>query len=483
MMASRVFEIDHLIDGVDVTSPVRDVVQDPGRLSDTVAMVARGGSVEVDMAVKSARAAGSGWAATPYQERARLLNAVADLLVDRADPVLEVMARESGMLVATSRAEIGLAVNIVRDNVELAQGFLEPECFEDSASWVKVSKRPIGVIAAIVPWNAPIILTMRKLAPALICGNTVVIKPAPTAAVGLTLLLRQIAALLPPGVINVVHGGEEVGHALSTHPLVRKISFTGGGAVARQIMRDAAQGLKPVQFELGGNDPAIILDDADLDQAVGRIVGGAFRRSGQFCFAIKRVYAPASIHDEVVERIAAIVDQFVIGHPLTPGVTFGPINNLRQLTYLQHLRKSVQASGVKMLELGLWSERDVETQGHYMRPIIVPNAPWDAEIVQQEQFGPILPIVRYESVDAVVEDINASELGLGSSIWTGNADRATELAARLEVGMTFVNNSGTSRLGQRHMPFGGVKQSGIGRESSAVGLAEFVEYHAINLHK
>lgn len=475
--------LDHWIDGRDVASAARDEVRDPGRPSDVVGLVARGGAAEVDLAVRAADHAFRAWRETPVEERAALLRKGADLLEADASSVVEIMARESGMLVATNTAEIGMAAAIVRDNADAGAAFLEPRSYEDDESWVGVERRAIGVVAAIVPWNAPVILAMRKVAPALVCGNTVVLKPAPTAPIGLTLLLRKFAALFPAGVIDVVHGGAEVGHALATHPLVGKVSFTGGGTVARSIMKDAADGLKGVQFELGGNDPAILLPDVDLDQAIPRIVGGAFRRSGQFCFAVKRVYAPAVIYDAVVERIRAEVDRFRVGHPLEPGVTFGPINNRGQFDFLQSLLARTRASGATVIELGSWAGGEAPAEGFYMRPTIVTDIDPEAELVQVEQFGPLLPIVRYDDLDAVVASINAGELGLGSSIWSRDLDAAVDLARRLETGMTFVNNAGTSRLGQRNIPFGGVKQSGIGRESSPIGLREYVEYHAINFHK
>jgi acyl-CoA reductase-like NAD-dependent aldehyde dehydrogenase len=475
--------IDLLIDNEPVPTTLVADVRDPGRVSDLVGLVSQAGAEDVDRAVRSAHRAFAGWRRTTPEHRAALLMRVADLLEADGPGLVELMARESGMLVAINRAEIGMAANIVRDNAELAPPFLDGRSFEDEASWVGVDKVPFGVIAAIVPWNAPIILTMRKLAPALACGNTIVIKPAPSAPLALSILLGRIAALLPPGVVNVVHGGADAGEALVTHPLVRKVSFTGGGAVARAVMASAAASIKSVQFELGGNDPAIVLDDADLDQAVPRIVGGAFRRSGQFCFAVKRVYVPAALHDRFVEMMRAEVDKFVVGHPLSAGVTFGPLNNRGQRDFVEGLVERTRRAGGEVVELGSKADPDGWDDGYYLRPALVPNARQDMEVVQVEQFGPVLPIVAYRSDDEAVAMANDSELGLGSSLWSRDTGRAVALARRIEAGMTFVNQAGTSRLGQRNIPFGGVKQSGIGRESSEIGLAEYVEYHAINLHK
>ena len=255
-----------LIDNQDVTTDEYLEVRDPGRHTDVVGLLAQGTAAQVDQAVQAAHRAYTAWKHVPLAERQALLLKAADLLAAEGPKVAELMARESGMLVPTNTAEAGMSAAIIRDNVELATDYLKPLQVEDELSWVSVEKMPVGVIAGIIPWNAPIILTMRKLAPALVCGNTLVLKPAPTAALGLSALLKKIAALFPPGVINVVHGGAEVGQALTTHPLVRKVSFTGGGTVAKAIMKAAADTIKGVQFELGGNDPAIVLADAYLEK-------------------------------------------------------------------------------------------------------------------------------------------------------------------------------------------------------------------------
>jgi aldehyde dehydrogenase len=472
-----------LIDNQDVVTDQYLEVRDPGRISEIVGLLAQGTAAHVDQAVQAAHRAFATWQHVPLEQRQALLLQASDLIAAEGPKLAELMARESGMLVPTNAAEAGMSAAIVRDNVELASDFLRPLEAEDEASIVIVDKVPVGVIAGIIPWNAPIILTMRKLAPALVCGNTLVLKPAPTAALGLSALLKKIAALFPPGVINVVHGGAEVGAALTTHPLVRKISFTGGGAVARQIMKAAADTIKGVQFELGGNDPAIVLADADLDQAIPRIVGGVFRRAGQFCFAVKRIYVDAAIHDAFFERFCAEVDKFKVGHPLTLGATFGPLNNEAQFRYIQGLTERTRAAGAEVTVLGSRLDPDSWDQGWYLQPAVVGRADPQLELVREEQFGPIVPIVAFDNVDQAIGWANDSELGLASSVWSRDEDAAVAVARRIEAGMTFINNAGTSRIGQRNSPFGGVKQSGIGRESSEVGLSEYVEYHAINVHK
>ncbi|MDB5551306.1 MAG: Aldehyde Dehydrogenase [Rhizobium sp.] len=472
-----------LIDGEDIATSSYLEVRDPGRVADVVGLLAQGDARHVDRSVQAAHRAFLDWRQTTPEHRAGLLLKAADVLAAEAASVIELMARESGMLVPINKAEIGMAASIVRDNAEMAPAFLRSKEVEDEASWVGVEKEAFGVVAAIVPWNAPVILTMRKLAPALACGNTIVIKPAPTAPLGISILLKKIAALFPPGVVNIVHGGVEVGRALVTHPLVRKISFTGGGAVAKDIMKSAADTIKSVQLELGGNDPAIVLQDADLKDAIPKIIGGAFRRSGQFCFAVKRIYVPEAMHRTFVDLFCAEVAKFKVGHPLDAGTTFGPMNNKGQFDFVSGLIERTRRSGAQVIELGSKVSPDRWDEGFYLMPTVVADASPDLDVVTVEQFGPVVPIVAYRNEDEVVAMANQTELGLGSSVWSTDFKKAVALARRIEAGMTFINQAGTSRLGQRNIPFGGVKQSGIGRESSEVGLAEYVEYHAINYHK
>jgi acyl-CoA reductase-like NAD-dependent aldehyde dehydrogenase len=248
-------------------------------------------------------------------------------------------------------------------------------------------------------------------------------------------------------------------------------------------MREAAEGLKPVQFELGGNDPAIVLEDVNLGDAIPKLVASVFRRSGQFCFAVKRIYVAAPIYGRFVEAFLAETAKFRIGHPLAPGVTFGPMNNEAQYKFIVGLTERARSAGARLVPLGEKLAPEAWHEGYYLQPVVVPDAAPDLEVVRVEQFGPIIPIVRVKDEAEAVALANDCELGLASSIWTPDAARAVALARRIEAGMTFINNHGTSRLGQRNVPFGGVKESGIGRESSVVGLAEYVTYHAINLHK
>ncbi|MCA2012147.1 aldehyde dehydrogenase family protein [Cereibacter sphaeroides] len=462
-------------------------VRDPGRRDTILAHVVPADAALVDKAVSAAAKAQKLWARVPVAERAAAVLAAADRIEAEADKGLDGLVRdvvlETGMLPAEITLEFRGAAFAARDNVEAAQVALEPQVLEDETSIVRIERRPIGVVAAIVPWNAPIVLMIRKFAPALVAGCALVVKTPPTAPIGITKLLAGLAELFPAGVINVVHGFGEAGAALSAHPLVRLVSFTGGGVAARAIMATAADTMKNVQFELGGNDAAIVLDDFDVEKQIPMLMAGAFHRSGQFCFAIKRLYVPDAIYDRVFDAMAAWLDAQKIGHPLDPATTFGPINNKGQFDFLQDLIARSRAAGAELIELGTPVDPATWETGNFMKPVLVRDAAPGLEAVTCEQFGPVLPVLRYHDLDAVVAQANGTEYGLGSSIWTSDEGRGKALARRLEAGMTFINKNAQSRLGRRHMPFGGIKQSGIGTENAEYGLHEFTEIHAINIHK
>lgn len=479
----QVKEIQLLINNQEVATDKYVEVRDPGRLTDVVGRVAQATVEHVNTAVEAAHSAFKTWRHSTLEERLEVLYKIENLLKDEGSELAATLSRENGVLYSTSLGEIDLAIRAVQATVKNAKSFFHPIIKEDGDSWVSIEKRPIGVVAGIVPWNAPMVLTIQKVAPAIVTGNTLVMKPSPNSPMGVSLVLKKIASFLPPGVINVIHGDAEVGSALNKHRHVRKISFTGGGQIAKYIMKDAADSLKNIHFELGGNDPAIVLDDADIDDIIPKIVGSAFRRSGQVCFAIKRVYVPENLYDTFYEKVCQFVDQYKVGHGLDEKATFAPVNNKNQYDQVNQLIERIKNSNAKIVQLGEKLDPENWDNGFYILPAVVRDVDPKQEIVTCEQFGPIIPLVSYQTEEEVVKMANDTEYGLGSSIWTGNFDRGLRIARQIEAGMTFINGSGQSHLGYELMPFGGVKQSGIGRENSEIGLTEFIEYHAINYHK
>ncbi|WP_035446146.1 aldehyde dehydrogenase family protein [Bacillus sp. UNC41MFS5] len=476
-------KVNLFINNEDVTTEHYDEVRNPGRLSEVVGYIARGDASHIDGAVQSAHRAFHSWSQTSLEERMSILLKSAEEIERNASFIACVTAKENGILLGRTVDEVKLGLMDMRNMIELAPSAFQNRIIEDESGWVSVVKRPIGVIACIVPWNAPIILTLQKITPILLAGNTIVVKPSPTASMGVVTLLRTMAEFFPPGVINFVLGGGDVGSALTSHPLVRKISFTGGGNTAVAIMKSAAETLKGVHFELGGNDPAIVLDDADLNEVAPKIVEGAFRRTGQFCFAIKRVYVPYSMYEEFYEKVCELADSYQIGYQLNEETTMGPINNQLQYQRISELIERLEHSGANLVKLGKQLEPENWDNGYYLQPVIVRDVDPTAEIVTCEQFGPVLPLIPYHTEEEVIHMANNSEFGLGSSVWSSDFERALDVANQIEAGMTFINGHGQTPLGSKYIPFGGIKQSGIGREKSIEVFDEFIEYHGINFHK
>ncbi|MBM4764843.1 aldehyde dehydrogenase family protein [Bacillus sp. B15-48] len=476
-------KVHFFINNKDIETNQYTEVRDPGRLSEVIGEVAVGTVHHVDQAVNAAHQAYLSWRKVPLDERVSLVLQVADLLEKECSRLAEIISNQNGMLLETTKVEIGMAVSNIRNTASFAESFFKPMEIGDETSWVRLVKRPMGVIAGIVPWNAPLLLTIQKLAPCLIAGNTMVIKPSPFASMGVTLALKKAAMLFPPGVINVVTGEGDVGEALTSHPLVRKISFTGGGPTAKYIMKSAAESLKGIHFELGGNDPAIVLSDANLDKVVPDIVNGVFRRSGQFCYAIKRVFIPNTIYDEFYERMYHITNQYKIGHQLNQNATIGPVNNQQQYENIKRLVRGLKDSQANLVELGEKLEPENWENGYYLRPVIVRDIQPDHEVVTCEQFGPIIPLISYSTEEQVIQMANSTDYGLGSTIWTADEERALEIAEEIESGMTFINTAFQTPLGYKYIPFSGVKQSGIGRENSEMVFDEYVETHGTNLLK
>jgi len=477
-------KIELLIGNEDVPSGRYLESRDPGKLDEVVGEVAQGNPELADRAVRAAHEAFLKWRHTSVEERAALLCKAADLLEKERDALAPLMTRETGMLVSSHREEIMGSAGMLRVTAEQIREFFAPSRFEDERNIVTIEKVPLGVVAAITPWNVPLAITIGKVAPAIAAGNTVVVKPSPNSAIGVSVFLKKMAALFPPGVINVVHGDAETGTALVSHPLIRKITFTGGGATASSIMRTAAGSLKRLHLELGGNDPAIVLDDARLEEAVPKMVEWAFRRSGQVCVAIKRVYIPERMFKDACDLFAEQVNRYKVGYGLDPEATFAPVNNRRQYDYVKGLIASAKKGKAQVLELGtrLLDEKRW-ANGYYLLPTLVIGPEPGDEVVLCEQFGPVLPLVPYRTEEEAIGWANGTEYGLGATVWTSDYERGMRVARQIESGVAGINGGVDSPLGFHKVPFGGVKQSGIGWERGLAGLMEFVNWHGITFHK
>ena len=452
----------------------------PARFTEVVGRVS---SVEVSgaaAAVVAAHEAFARWSRVDIVDRCAQLLAAADAVAGTADELGPLLARELGKVVGDCRGEMGFAAAALRSVADAAPRVGADRTVDDAAGRLTVMQIPFGVIAAIVPWNAPLILSILKVAPALACGNTIVVKPSPLAPLAVTAALRSIADRLPPGVLSVIHGGPDVGEALVGHRLVRKVAFTGGGATARAVGRTAAEAITPVVLELGGNDAAIFLDDALFDDAsMERAVFGTFLTSGQVCMAAKRLYVPRAREREFIDAYLAAAERVLhLGDPLDPAVTVGPMVSSGQRAHVELLVAEAVASGAAAHRLGTVADIDLD-QGWFLRPALVTGVADSARLVTEEQFGPAVPLCPYDDLDDAIARANDSELGLASSVWSADEDRAVAVARRLEVGMTFINCHNRAGMSLR-APFGGVKQSGFGREFADEGVAEYLQSHAIH---
>lgn len=450
--------------------------ENPARTDEIVATIEESSADDVDRVVRSAHAAQRVWAAVPVAERVATILRAADALEARIDEIAEAMALETGKVLADSVGEATFSVVVLRHYAARAPEVLADVTRDDERGRILIRQRPYGVVAAITPWNAPLILTMLKLAPGLTSGNGLVVKPSPFAPRAITMLVETLAAFLPAGLVDVVHGGAEPATALVSHPLVSKVAFTGGDVAGRAISATASKALTPSVLELGGNDAAVLLDDVELSEAdLERLVMAAFATSGQVCMAIKRLYVHSSRLDEVVAGIRAAADRVLcVGDPLHEGSTMGPVVNADAVERLVALADSAQRAGGQVITVGRVNPRSDLARGHYVRPCVVLGLDDSHDLVAREQFGPILPVLAFDDVADVVERANAGELGLGASVWSADEDRAFEIASAMEAGFTFVNTHNRTGM-SLSAPFGGVKRSGWGREYGDEGLKEYVQ--------
>jgi acyl-CoA reductase-like NAD-dependent aldehyde dehydrogenase len=428
---------------------------------------------QLDSAVAAAARAQRDWR-TNEDARRKAMLAFADAIVAAGDELSTLLSRETGKPGPVAGSEPGIcaawlqyyaAMTIPREVLQ-----------DDESARIELAHRPLGVVAAITPWNFPLGLAMWKIAPALLAGNTVVLKPSPFTPLA-SLLLGEIGrSVLPPGVLNVVTGGDQLGADLVAHPVPRKVTFTGSVAAGRKVATAAGADLKRVTLELGGNDAAILLPDADLATAVPALLGTAFFNTGQACALPKRIFAPDELYDEVVDAFAAAASAIAVGPPSDPGAQLGPLSTRPQFERVKELAADAVRRGARVAAGG----HAGDGPGFFFEPTILADVGDDVALVAEEQFGPVLPILRYSSVDEAVARANDTTFGLCGSAWGADEADATAVAERLECGTTFVN---THAALLPTVPFGGSKWSGVGQENGVAGLVAFTEPQVVHVNK
>lgn len=456
----------------------------PARPDELVGHAAKANRNDVDLAVNAAHQAFPGWAALSYQERAEYLKKIADYLVEDEDDVKfrsRLFCREHGKIIKETMLEMSRLGDRFRLSASYAERLATDEEVSGPPFDTVITRQPRGVAALIVPWNWPLSILGAKLPQALMAGNTVVVKPAENSAMAPSLTLHKIASLLPPGVVNVITGSSsEIGDTLTTHPLVRYINFTGSVSIGKHVMQQAAQNLTPVTLELGGNDPALVLEDAELDEAAFmRMYLGTFMSSGQICMALKRLYVHKSRYDEVVDGLTQVCEQMVVGDGLLDETNIGPVNNAKQLKVVTDMINEARASGAEVRECGEVPDEELYSNGYFQKPTLIFKPDQNLSIVREEQFGPALPIMSFDTEKEAIALANDSNFGLCSSIWSNDKDHAMHLARQIEAGYTYLNAHGPTAQDERG-PFGGFKDSGIGRNLGYEGIIQFQGYHSIS---
>jgi acyl-CoA reductase-like NAD-dependent aldehyde dehydrogenase len=456
-----------MVDGdlsMDVLNPAtEEVLADCPRASED----------QLNAAVAAAKAAFPAWSKTDVDERKALVLKIADVIEANATELVQLLTKEQGKPLEAATVEVYGMAAFCRYFTSLD---LPVEVLEDSdARRVEVHRNPLGVIGAIVPWNFPLLLMAFKLPPALIAGNTLVIKPAPTTPLSTLRLAELISDIVPAGVINFITDANDLGAPMTAHPDVRKISFTGSTETGAKVMAGAAGLLKRITLELGGNDAGIVLDDVNPKEAAQKLFDSAFQNSGQVCIAMKRLYVHENIYDEVCDELATIANDTIIGDGSEQGTKLGPLNNKMQYDKVKALIEDAKQEG-NVIAGGEFPDKP----GYFIRPTIVRDIKEGSRLVDEEQFGPVLPVMSFADESEAIARANSSPWGLGGSVWSANPERAYALAEQMDAGTVWINKHAEL---DPTIPFGGAKMSGLGNELGQEGLLEFTQQKIINMAK
>jgi acyl-CoA reductase-like NAD-dependent aldehyde dehydrogenase len=460
------------IDGKVVRSPTTFDVINPAT-EQVFAQAPECTREQLDLAVEAAARAFPAWSKDEARRR-QALRDCAEVIRENTGELGEIFTREQGRVLDDTRGELGYSAWWFE---QLAQMEIPvTRIFDNQTDRVEVRRKPLGVVGAIVPWNFPILIATAKIAPALLVGNTVVLKPSPFTPLTTLRLGELLREVLPPGVFNVVSGGDELGAWMTAHPGIRMVTFTGSVETGKLVAQSTAPRLARSVLELGGNDAAIVLPDVNPEQAAEKIFQAAFGQCGQVCIAIKRLYVHEDIYSEMVSELAKIARRVKLGDGMEAGTDMGPLNNRVQLEKVIELTEDARRQGAEFITGGGRLDRP----GYFFPPTIVTHVAEGVRLVDEEQFGPLLPVMPFQSVDEAIERANKTDYGLGGSIWTKDLDRGAELASRLDCGTAWVNNHKSIHP---EIPQGGAKSSGIGFLTGQMGLDDLCQLQVISIAK
>lgn len=464
----------NLINGELVTTAESLEVVNPAN-EQVIGRVPACGAEELNRAVAAARAAFKTWSKTPVDDRRAVIRNMAAAIEANFDELYRLLTSEQGKPHHQAQHEIHACAGIISAQSTLT---LEETINEDSAERLSRTRRvPVGVVAGIVPWNFPLLMAVQKIAPAILTGCTIVLKPSPFTPLTTLKFAELIKDIVPAGVVNIITGEDALGPMMTSHPDIDKITFTGSTATGKRIMEGASKDLKRITLELGGNDASIVLPDADVEKVAEQLFWSSFTNAGQICVAAKRVYIHEDIYDDLSKAIAEYAKTVKVGDGSEQGTGVGPIQNKKQFERVCELIQDAKDNGYKFLVGG---DVDPSGSGYYVPITILDNPPEDARIVAEEQFGPVMPLMKFSSDDEVIARANNSEYGLAGAVWTKDTERGVKIAEQLETGTVWINEF-------LHLspfaPFGGHKQSGFGAEYGIEGLKEFTYSQVITVKK
>jgi acyl-CoA reductase-like NAD-dependent aldehyde dehydrogenase len=464
---------DMTIGGEPVAGGRYEGIFNPANPDEIVGQAAIGSGEDLDRAVAAAAEAFKSWSKTGDEERQEACRKIGDIFAAHAGELAELLTRETGKPLKGAGSEFEAGGCVAWANATADLRLSSHVIQDDDKVRIEAVRVPVGVVGSITPWNWPALIAVWHVLPAIRTGNTVVIKPSPYTPLNTLRLVELMNEVLPPGVVNCVSGGNELGAAMSRHPGIAKIVFTGSIPTGKKIMESSAVNLKRLTLELGGNDPGIVLDDAAPRAIAQRVFWGAFINSGQTCAALKRLYVPDALYDQVCAELVALAETIPMGDGLDPDSALGPLQNRAQFDKICALVDSARADGARILSGGAPMGK-----GYFYPVTIVAEAKDGMRIVDEEQFGPVLPVIRYTSLDQAIAAANGLDYGLAASVWSSDPARASEVATRLDAGTVYVNSHADVAP---NVPFGGVKHSGLGVEFGEVGLEAYTNIKVYSL--